>query len=246
MKHSWLMKATFASICIGFVFATTANAQNVGDSVMLMFQADNSNGFDTFPGARQYPVLDPTVQMTVGSVSGSFTALNAGDLQIIDSAGTGGFPFDDNFSSAGGTWTLNDPNFDVNDVPGEGLRVNFNFSSDAEFANLITSNILTDLIGESFSAGDFGDNPMFPIDNFLWEIRYNPGFVAPSELLAVSFTDISFSAGSLSNLVKITINGTVASNEITSPGSSLTIPEPTTLSLIACAGLISLRRRRRA
>ncbi|HPF38293.1 MAG TPA: PEP-CTERM sorting domain-containing protein [Phycisphaerae bacterium] len=244
MKRSFGITAALAAMCIVSSIATSANAQNIGDSVTLEFQADNANGFDTFPSARQYPVLDPTVNLTVGAVSGSFTALSVGDLQVVDSAGTGGFPFDDNFASAGGSWTLNDPNFDVNDGLGEGLRTSFNFSSDAEFANLITSNILTDLIGLSFVAGDFGDNPSFPIDNFTWEIRYNPGLAAPSELLDVDFTDIAFSAGSLSNLVKITIHGTVASNDITTPGSSLSIPEPTTLSLVAFGGLLVLRRRR--
>ena len=156
-----------AALCAGLFGTREAMAQNIGDNVMLMFEADNANGFNTFPGAREYPVIDSSVALTVGAVPGAFTANNARNLQVVDSDGSGGFPFDDNFQDAGGTWTLNDPNFDVNDGLGEGLRINFVFGSNAQVENLINTNVLTGLIGDSFNAAQFGSI-------LQWEIIYTP------------------------------------------------------------------------
>ena len=234
-----------AVLPISVLLLQGASAQSIGATVGITFEANNVAGFDSFQGSREYPVIDSSFRLMIEGISGEFTALDAKNFSVTDSTPGTGFPFSDAFNDAGGIWTLNDPNVDVNDGSGEQLTLDFLFASDSATNNLITSNILADLVGQSFLFADFQEDPSFPIGEPVANLRYTPPLQS-SQLLEIGFTSISFAAGSSPDNVEITINGQVSSNAITGGTSAASpVPEPASILLLAVSSIAGLGIRRR-
>lgn len=237
MRHVFVCAGVSAMI----LSAGTASAQTAGDLVNFSFEASNSSGFDTFPGNREYDIVESTVSLDINGII--FGSNSAGNLSVTDSTPLAGFPFEDGFEDAGGGMDLTDPNFDVNDGLGEGMSLDFFAKSDSATNNLFSSNILTDLIGLNLLAPDFQFDPGFPFDTLQMSVTYTPPMQS-GEKLQIDIVGLTTEAGANADQVRFNFRGIVASNDILTPGSSLSIPSPGALAVLGLGGLASIRRRR--